>query len=63
MCRFGTTYTCEQRVSSMKLIDSKTRSRLTDSNNMVTRSSWWYVASVLAFGKSGVRCTKYCPPL
>jgi len=26
------TYTCEQAFSSMKLIESKTRSRLTDSN-------------------------------
>ncbi|KAG7176726.1 General transcription factor II-I repeat domain-containing protein 2-like 2, partial [Homarus americanus] len=32
ICRFGTTYRCEQAFSSMKLIKSKTRSRLTDSN-------------------------------
>lgn len=30
--RFGSTYRCEQAFSSMKLIKSKTRSRLTDSN-------------------------------
>ena len=32
LCRFGSTYTCEQAFSSMKIIKSKTRSRLTDSN-------------------------------
>ena len=32
ICRFGSTYRCEQAFSSMKLIKSKTRSRLTDSN-------------------------------
>jgi len=32
ICRFGTTYTCEQAFSSMKLIESKTRSCLTDLN-------------------------------
>ena len=32
ICRFGTTYRCEQAFSAMKLVKSKTRSRLTDSN-------------------------------
>lgn len=32
ICRFGTTYRCEQAFSAMKLIKNKTRSRLTDSN-------------------------------
>lgn len=32
ICRFGTTYRCEQTFSAMKLVKSKTRSRLTDAN-------------------------------
>ena len=32
ICRFGTTYRCEQAYSAMKLIKSKTRLRLSDSN-------------------------------
>ena len=32
ICRFGTTYRCEQAFSAMKLVKGKTRSRLTDSN-------------------------------
>ncbi len=32
LCLFGTTYRCEHAFSSMKMIKSKTRSRLTDSN-------------------------------
>ena len=32
ICRFGTTYRCDQAFSSIKLIKSKTRSRITDSN-------------------------------
>jgi hypothetical protein len=32
VCRFGSTYRCEQTFSSMKLIKSKQRSRLTDPN-------------------------------
>lgn len=32
VCRFGSTYRCEQSFSAMKLIKSKNRSRLTDSN-------------------------------
>ena len=30
VCRFGSTYRCEQSFSAMKLIKSKNRSRLTD---------------------------------
>lgn len=32
ICRFGTTYRCEQSFSTMKLIKNKQRSRLTDDN-------------------------------
>lgn len=32
VCRFGSTYRCEQSFSSMKLIKNKNRARLTDSN-------------------------------
>ena len=32
LCRFGSTYRCEQAFSAMNLTKSKTRSRLTDLN-------------------------------
>jgi len=32
ICRFGSTYRCEQSFSAMKLIKNKNRARLTDSN-------------------------------